>query len=313
VQRHLWRWVRPTLPVLWPLPAKAVLGVLSVLIACLLPTAAAAHHGAKRAATWDHLTTQLVADGIPAETVRRAYRDHRVGNFDGVEYALVVKESKRSYRDFLGPKSLAAARRCRRRYARHFETFGKEHGVDPDIVAAILYIETRCGAYTGNRVALRQLSRLAIANEPENVARNIRRLQRKEAADYTPAEIARIARERAAYLHQTFYPEVLAIFRLGAQVGINPAGIRGSSAGAFGLPQFLPSNYLRFAQDGNENGRVSLYEAPDAIHSTMHFLRHHGWKPGLSQAQKRSILWRYNRSDPYIDTILLVADKLSAN
>ena len=34
------------------------------------------------------------------------------------------------------------------------------------------------------------------------------------------------------------------------------------------------------------------------------------WKPGLPLAEKRAVLWQYNRSDPYIDTILLVADKL---
>jgi len=227
-------------------PWRAALLLAATLL--LVPATTHAQQSARRAETWKHLTDQLIADGIPAASVRKAYRDRRVGSFDGVEYALVVKESKRSYRDFTGRKSLAAARRCRKRYAREFETFGREHGVDPDIIAAILYVETRCGAYTGNRVALRQLSRLAMANEPTNVDRNIRRLKRKEADEFPPAEIERIARERASYLHTTFYPEVLAIFRLGARVGINPAGIRGSSAGAFGLPQFLPSSYLRFAQ-----------------------------------------------------------------
>lgn len=293
--------------------STGLLVALAVAIGCFWPSPASGHHGAKQAETWVYLTRQLIADGIPAAKVRSAYQDRRVGSFDGVEYALVVGESKRSYRDFLGRKSLAAARRCRQRYARDFEAFGREHGVDPNVVAAILYVETRCGAYTGNRVALRQLSRLAMINEPANLAQNIQRLKIKEATDYSPAEIERIARERATYLHATFYPEVLAIFRLGAKVGINPAAIRGSSAGAFGLPQFLPSSYLRFAQDGNENGRVSLYEAPDAIHSTMHFLRENGWKPGIPVQEKRAVLWQYNRSDPYIDTILLVADKLSKN
>ena len=85
----------------------------------------------------DDITLTLFAwDGIPATQIRKAFRDHRVGRFDGVEYALVVKESKRSYRDFTGRKSLAAARRCRKRYAGDFEKFGREHGVDPDVVAA---------------------------------------------------------------------------------------------------------------------------------------------------------------------------------
>ncbi|MEO2167883.1 MAG: lytic murein transglycosylase, partial [bacterium] len=242
--------------------------------------------------------------------VERAFRDRRVGAFDGVDYALVVKDPKRSYRDFRTKHSLRAAKACRRRHARHFETFGSEHGVDPDVLAAILYIETRCGSYTGNRVVLRQLARLAMANEPANIADNIRRHKKEDEEGFSPTEIERLARERALYLHETFYPEVLATFRLADRVGINPVGLRGSGAGAFGWPQFLPSSYLRFAQDGNANGRISLYEPSDAIHSVAHFLRGHGWKPGLPSAEKRKILWQYNRSEPYIDTILLVAGRI---
>ncbi|MFP6664290.1 MAG: lytic murein transglycosylase [Deltaproteobacteria bacterium] len=271
---------------------------------------AGAHHGEKRMRSWQHLTDRLIADGIARSDVERAFRDRRVGAFDGVDYALVVRDPKRSYRDFRKRHSLRAAKACRRRYAHDFETFGSEHGVDPDVLAAILYIETRCGSYTGNRVVLRQLARLAMANEPTNIADNIRRHKKEDEEGFTPGEIERLARERALYLHQTFYPEVRATFRLADKVGINPVGLRGSGAGAFGWPQFLPSSYLRFAQDGNANGRISLYEPSDAIRSVAHFLRGHGWKPGLSAAQKRKPLWQYNRSEPYIDTILFVANAL---
>lgn len=269
-----------------------------------------AHHGAQRLESWRYLVDQLVADGIPRSDVEQAYRDRRMRSFDGVDYALVVKESQRSYRDFKRRKSVEAARKCRRRWSRQFEKFGREHGTDPDVLAAILYIETRCGGYTGNRVVLRQLSRLAMANEPSNVARNIRRHKKDDEEGFTQQEIESIAVNRANYLHDTFYPEVIAAFRLGKKVGINPVGIRGSSAGAFGLPQFLPASYLRFAQDGNSNGRVSLYEAPDAIHSVAHFLQGHGWKKSLTTEEKRQILWQYNRSDPYIDAVLLLASRL---
>ena len=289
---------------------SARVALLAAAVVLLGAPSAQAHHGEQRLQSWQYLTDKLVADGIPRRDVERAFRDRRVGTFDGVDYALIVRESARSYRDFRSRNSLHAAARCRTRYDSHFRRAEREFGVDADVLAAILYVETRCGLYTGNRVVLRQLARLAMASEPRNVAKNIRRHKREDEEGFTPAEIEKIARERATYLHETFYPEVVATFQLARKVGFNPAGMRGSPAGAFGLPQFLPSSYLRFAQDGNRNGRTSLFEAPDAIHSAARFLQGHGWQGGMGEADRRRVIWHYNRSDPYIDTILLVAAKI---
>ena len=295
-------------------PTRCFVAALLLAVAAILivTPGARAHPGHQRLRSWQYLTDKLVRDGIPRADVERAFRDRRVGSFDGVEYALVVKESPRSYRDFRSNNSLRAAARCRNRYDSHFRRAERAYGVDADILAAILYVETRCGQYTGNRVVLRQLARIAMASEPRNVAQNIRRHKKEDEEGFTPQEIETLAKKRARYLHETFYPEVVATFRLARKVGFNPAGMRGSVAGAFGWPQFLPSSYLRFAKDGNRNGRTSLYEAPDAIHSAAHFLQSHGWKPGLAEAAKRQAIWHYNRSDPYIDTILYVADQIPA-
>ena len=80
--------------------------------------------------------------------------------------------------------------------------------------------------------------------------------------------------------------------------------MRGSGAGAFGFPQFLPTSYLRYGVDGDGDGRVSLYDMADAAASCARFLAQNGWRPGLSLAEQRRVLWQYNRSEPYIDTIL---------
>ena len=94
------------------------------------------------------------------------------------------------------------------------------------------------------------------------------------------------------------------------RMGIDALGIRGSIAGAFGLPQFLPSSYLKFDTDGNGDGRVSLYDPEDAIASCARYLKENGWRPGIDRAQKRKVIWTYNRSTPYIDTVLALADRL---
>jgi hypothetical protein len=56
----------------------------------------------------------------------------------------------------------------------------------------------------------------------------------------------------------------MATFELAPRLDIDPLGIRRSGSGAFGLPQFPPSSYLRCGVDGNGDGRVSMYEPADA-------------------------------------------------
>src|SRR5262249_33531080 len=138
-----------------------------------------------------------------------------------------------------------------------------------------------------------------------NIARHTRGLP--------PARAALIAdqvRARARVLETTFYPEVLGLFRLAERERIDPLSVRGSSAGAFGLPQFLPTSYLHFGVDGNGDGQVSLYDADDAIASAAHYLSANGWRPGLSYADQRRVIWSYNHSDAYIDTVLWLAGQI---
>ena len=88
---------------------------------------------------------------------------------------------------------------------------------------------------------------------------------------------------------------------------VDPLEIRGSGSGAFGIPQFLPRSYLWFGVDGDADGRVSLYDAEDAIPSCANYLQHYGWRPGLSHTAQRNVIWGYNHSDAYIDTVLWLA------
>jgi membrane-bound lytic murein transglycosylase B len=75
------------------------------------------------------------------------------------------------------------------------------------------------------------------------------------------------------------------------------------------MPQFIPSSYLAFAtrQKGFENWLSSKEEA---IQSIANYLQIHGWKTKMSAEKKRKVLWYYNHSEPYIETLLLVANKI---
>ncbi len=88
------------------------------------------------------------------------------------------------------------------------------------------------------------------------------------------------------------------------------ASFRGSRMGAIGWPQFLPSNLLHLGVDGNRDGTVDLFHATDAIFSVAHYLQAHGWSHAKSYAQKAAVIYLYNHSQPYVDTVLGVAAKL---
>ena len=58
--------------------------------------------------------------------------------------------------------------------------------------------------------------------------------------------------------------------------------LRGSWAGAMGQPQFMPTSYLRYAEDFDGDGRRDIWaNRGDVLASIAGYLRQHGWTPGL--------------------------------
>ena len=86
--------------------------------------------------------------------------------------------------------------------------------------------------------------------------------------------------------------------------------IRGSYAGAIGIPQFMPSNIISLGVDGDKNGRVDLFNHPDAILSVANYLHRYGWKPGLDKEKAYRVLFYYNHSKYYVNTLLQIAKRL---
>jgi len=270
----------------------------AIVLLSLRPAGAAAddHRG------WGPLVEQLVADGIDRGRAERAFDDPRMEPFDGLDFGLSAREPRRMYRGFLRPPGIAAARRCRASLGDDLDRAASAQGVPASVVAAIMSIESGCGRNTGSSMILHRLARLAMANEPANLRRNLAR----HAPDGDP-EVEAQVRVRARYLEDTFYPEVRGVFLVAERLGVDPLALRGSGSGAFGAPQFLPTSYLEHGADGDGDGRIDLYDPADAALSCASFLKAKGWHAGLSTAERRHVIWAYNRSDAYIDTVLAVA------
>jgi len=121
-------------------------------------------------------------------------------------------------------------------------------GVAPEYLAAILGVETYYGRQTGNYRVLDALATLAF--------------------DYPP---------RAKF----FRDELEQFILLTRDLKMNPLAIKGSYAGAMGAPQFMPSNYRRYAVDADANGRIDLWnDWPDVCASVGNYLKEHGWNAG---------------------------------
>lgn len=256
---------------------------------------------------WDYLVAKLKLDQIEVDTVEQIYRDPKMPRFTRIPFSLAPKESHSIYSGFKTKAKIKLAERCLMDHAAHFQVAEQTFKVPRSVITSILVVETQCGRITGRQQIIHRLSRLASVRDPWNLKTNLVE-QKKKDHRVTLEQVI----NRANYLENTFYPEILALIRISKQSKVTIFNILGSSAGAFGFSQFLPSSYLRFGVDGDQDGKVSLFNAPDAIWSTANYLAQHGWDMKLELEQNRAALWAYNKSEAYADAVIWVAKNLES-
>ncbi|MGB5206364.1 MAG: lytic murein transglycosylase B [Azonexus sp.] len=122
------------------------------------------------------------------------------------------------------------------------------YGVPPEIIVAIIGVETEYGGNTGNFRVLEALATLAF-HYPRR-------------ADF-------------------FRTELEQFLLLARENGMDPVNMRGSFAGAIGIPQFMPGSQRRYAVDFDGDQKIDLSSSvDDAIGSVGRFLEQHGWQAG---------------------------------
>lgn len=125
------------------------------------------------------------------------------------------------------------------------------YGVPAEIIVGIIGIETIYGRDTGRFRVLDALTTLAFAY-PETANQDARKA--------------------------FFREELASTLVLAREKGYDPLSLLGSFAGAVGMPQFMPSNILKYGVDFDNDGRIDLRgSAVDAIGSVANFLVQHGW------------------------------------
>jgi membrane-bound lytic murein transglycosylase B len=134
-------------------------------------------------------------------------------------------------------------------HAQWLEKAEQIYGVPASIIVGIIGVETIYGQQMGNFRVIDALATLAFDFPPD----------RKDRSEF-------------------FRSELEQLFVLCRSEGRDPLELKGSYAGAMGMPQFMPSSWNKYAVDFDGDGQVDLHHNPaDVIGSVAHYLAEFGW------------------------------------
>jgi membrane-bound lytic murein transglycosylase B len=154
----------------------------------------------------------------------------------------------------------------------------QEYGVPASIIVSIIGVETFFGRNTGNYRVIDALSTLAF--------------------DYPP---------RADF----FRKELREYLLLSREEQVDPLSLKGSYAGAMGLPQFMPSSFRAYAVDFDGDGHINIWTDPDdAIGSVASYFQRHGWVAGEPVVSRATVSGEHadDGLSPGIDPVKTVGE-----
>jgi membrane-bound lytic murein transglycosylase B len=197
------------------------------------------------------LRSEALSKGIRQEIV-----DEALGNLS--EPLPVVIERDRAQAEIVLPletyisrrltaRTVRTGRQMLTRHAKLLNQVAEKYGVPSSVITAIWGVESNYGRFSGVRPIVAALATLAWD-----------------------------ARRSAFFRGELF--NALEILNRG---DIDADKMRGSWAGAMGQPQFMPSSYLRYAEDFDGDGLRNIWDSPsDIFASVANYLKAHGWVTG---------------------------------
>lgn len=226
--------------------------VMTALIACSISAAWAderAHFDPQQHEGAQALVDELVEEGLPEEWVAEAFQQaiYSQSVLDAMDGAAERRLRWYEYRDiFMNQQRIEEGAAFIKEYADAFARAEDVYGVPPEVITAIIGVETFYGRHKGQHRVLDSLATLAF---------------------HHPVRGSFFRGELAAFLKIAYEQEV------------EPTALYGSYAGAMGYPQFIPTSYQAYAVDFDNDGSRDLWENPvDAIGSVANYFAVHGWQ-----------------------------------
>ncbi len=252
----------------------------------------------------------LTPNGEVSEATRaalnRVMKTKTLRPLSGYKAPPAAKPSRTAtHTQFTNPSALAQIKARYQADRDIFQRMSRQYGVPGEVAASIMWIETGYGQFFGKHKAAAMLASMsAAASDFSVVAPAVVELDKD-------AESRAFLKENAVTRGDWALNELAALMTYSFQNGHDPTTFPGSIYGAVGWGQFMPSNILKYAVDGNGDGKVDIFDKTDAIFSIGNFLKSHGWKSGMTEEERRAVVMKYNKSAVYVNTVLYVADYLA--
>jgi len=269
-------------------------------------------------ADWILLTERLSADGFPRQEVEGLFAHpevlfHPDVMTDKLKELLLARERESNplaatprsatYRGYLTNQTINRALAFTKENMALLQQAAARHQVPKEIIVSILLVETRLGADTGHHYVFNRLASMAACRDLEIIRTHL-------APGLVTAENEVFLHQRCQEKADWAYEELKALLCYARREGIDPLSLRGSMYGAIGICQFMPSNLLVFGIDADGDGRTDPFSKPDAFHSIANYLRCHGWRENLNHEGRRKVIFAYNHSTVYVNTVLAIAERM---
>lgn len=188
--------------------------------------------------------------GIPESEIRAtlAQAQYRQNIIDAITRPAEAKPWK-SYRPiFITDARINGGRKFMAEHREELKRVEARTGVPAEIIVAIIGVETSYGGNMGSFKVLDALYTLGF---------------------FYP--------KRESF----FSSELAHLFKLGKVENLDITQLKGSYAGAMGYGQFMPSSYINYAKDGDNDGRRNLFNNLDDVFSSVaNYFIGHGWRKG---------------------------------
>ena len=205
----------------------------------------------------------------------------------------------------IDPKHIKNGRAFIKENAESLSFVEKRFGTSPRIITAILIVESRLGTYPMRYNVVTAYANLGLLLNPDYISQIQQEYADKYPLLHDQSTIMRAQRRANWALSELYHLALIA-----NNLGMDPLNIMGSFAGALGPAQFIPSTFRSYGVDGDGDGIINPFNMKDATATMGHYLKSSGWSENAPIEKKRNAVWHYNRSQVYVNTVMMLYEEL---
>jgi membrane-bound lytic murein transglycosylase B len=256
----------------------------------------------------EYAAQKLLAKGVTPrflDLIQKTYREDQREKVLELNLLGFLRANQATGNERIPGWELARVKKFLKIHRRTFREAEREFRVSKEVIASLLWVETRHGRDMGNYHVASALFSLVQADYPTLLDQLLDEAKQR-APDYDKLMESRI-QDHARAKSEWAAGELVALQEIHQKGLKNAEKLLGSFSGAFGMAQFMPSSYLTWAK--GKHAKPNLHKAEDSILSVANYLNSNGWKRKSRSAQEDA-LFHYNRDKAYVTHILKMSECL---